>query len=137
MTKRTRLTKHVTKVRKKRVNLFAIKCDDLCNRLQQSFTETLPDLAAATNLSLPKRDSVHHLTTCLMERVTCRLETLQLNYVHGTISWRCFMEHTDYDKKPEHGYLFPSKVSSFTSPSMSLAVIICYIRLCKQVGHFI
>ena len=141
MVKRTRLAKHAAKVqhsKDKRRKLFQAKCDGFCNRLQAggNFLETAKELALAVNIYLPKEMPEWHLSTELMSRVTTRLETLQINYPDN-VSFRCHMEFRDYTKPPVQGYLFPSKVSSFTSPSMSLSVIICYIRLCSYVGRFL
>lgn len=93
-------------------------------------------LATLVNVSWPKDMPELHLALVLMERVSARLETLQLNYPDH-VSYRCVMEYTDRTKEPELGYLFPVKTVVTTSPSMALSVMLAYIQLCKQTGRFI
>jgi hypothetical protein len=126
------------KLIRRKVDPHVAKCTDICNRLQHhgQVSAALQELAREANLS-PCSEPYQWAGLCadLMERVDCKVETLQINYPDNT-SFRVCMTYTDRKKKPLYGHIFPVSMVVHVSPSFVESVSVAYVKLAKQIGFF-
>lgn len=125
------------KLIRKKVDPHIAKCNDLYNRLQLpgSSAEAMEALAAEAKLTVGNPTTWAYMCTDLMERVDCKVETLQINFPDHT-SFRVCMTYTDRKKKPLYGHIFPVSMVVHVSPSFVQSVTLAYVKLAKQIGFF-
>lgn len=110
--------------------------DDLAIGLQQDAHAVFKRISREINVSYHGVADMNYVALCLMERVTCNLFTLQMNYP-DKVSYRAAMTWENREAKPKHGYIFPMVSAVIVSPSMALSVMLAYLEICKQAGKLV
>lgn len=117
------------KVKAPKLDLFAAKCDDLCNRLQADADKSIiADLLDHFGI---EGGGLQELTEAALIRHPMTVTSRQFE-PHFAVS--SYIHSPDVGHKMAHA---PKKYVVFSSNELWLSVIIAYIRLSKHAGKFL
>lgn len=119
---------------RRKLSKHELNCRDLYNRLQQDDDDSI---RYVMNQLTPVEMSAHLTVQSLMAKCTTEVATLQMNgNFGGGCTFRVSMVYEDRNSKPKHGYLYRKVSAVKSSPVLIISVMLAYIEIAKQAGHF-
>ena len=131
--KKRKVPKRRTKPKPK-LSAHELVCRALYNRLQDDADDDT--VRYVLNKITPVEMSAHTAVQWLSMHCDTEINTLQINGLWPTGTFRVSMKYTDRTKKPLHGWNYPSVFVVKTSPVLIISVMLAYLELSKRLGRF-